>query len=59
MDAVGRLVRTLAVTAEDGRPTAHWDCTSVSGRRVAAGVYFYELRSGSALLRAPVVVLGN
>jgi hypothetical protein len=41
-------------------PGAHdlaWDGTDDRGRRVASGVYCYELRAGAASLRRSMVLL--
>lgn len=44
--ANGRLVRTLVNEARDtGRHSVRWDGLDDSGVKVAAGVYFYQLRS--------------
>ncbi len=43
----GRLVRTLAVGEKPaGEHVASWDGRDGSGRRLASGVYFIELRAG-------------
>ena len=45
-DAMGRLVKTLVDQPQGpGEQRVTWDGTGNSGRRVAAGVYFYVLRT--------------
>jgi hypothetical protein len=47
-DVLGRHVRTLERTNHaPGRYRARWDGTDASGRLVASGVYFYQLRAGA------------
>jgi hypothetical protein len=48
-DASGRLVRTIlgGISQAAGRHTALWDGCNEVGRKVAPGVYFCELSSGS------------
>ncbi len=58
LDVGGRRVRTLASgVLGEGEHTCVWDGTDQSGRRVAAGTYFYRLRrDGEELSRKMVLV---
>lgn len=48
-DVSGRLVRTLVdARLASGRYSVTWDATTDHGRRLASGVYYARLRSGSA-----------
>jgi flagellar hook assembly protein FlgD len=54
----GRLVRTLASgLTEAGVHEIAWDGTNNAGRRVAPGVYFYQLKVGERELTRKLVVL--
>jgi hypothetical protein len=47
-DASGRRVRVLTEgTASAGKHEVYWDGKDDAGRKVASGVYFYRLQSGS------------
>lgn len=58
-DALGRRVRTLVDV--DGHPAgtfaAHWDGRNLAGQRVAPGVYFYRMETGTYSRTQRVVVL--
>jgi len=58
-DALGRRVNTLVDMDRHpaGRFTAHWDGRNYTGQRVAPGVYFYRLETGSCSKTQRVVVL--
>jgi hypothetical protein len=60
-DAAGRAVRDLASGWMDaGAHSLRWNLRSTSGRRVPAGVYFYELADGAARrVRHAFVVIGE
>ncbi len=47
-NVAGALVRRIEQRASSpGRYAAHWDGTDDGGRRLASGVYFYEIQTGS------------
>jgi hypothetical protein len=46
MDAAGRLVRSMNVTAQAGDNWVSWDGTDDNGRQLASGVYFYQVHAG-------------
>jgi parallel beta-helix repeat protein len=57
-DAGGRLVRTLIdQDLPEGPQTVLWDGFDGRGRRVATGVYFYQLRSGAVVETRNMVLL--
>jgi hypothetical protein len=57
-DLTGRLVRTLEQGfREGGDHEAHWDGRDTSGRRVASGVYLYQLRAGTTVETRRIVLL--
>ncbi|HEX4936025.1 MAG TPA: FlgD immunoglobulin-like domain containing protein, partial [Gemmatimonadaceae bacterium] len=57
-DVAGRLVTTLVDRdLPAGRHSATWHGTDEQGRRVATGVYFYQLRSGGTSLTRSMVLL--
>ena len=57
-DARGRLVRLLVDGPRSaGTHQVTWDGRSESGRRLAAGVYFYRLRTGQESLRQQVLLM--
>ncbi len=57
-DVTGRCVRTLAEGAQPAGPRSiRWDRTTTSGARAAAGLYFYELRTGGAGIARRVVLI--
>jgi hypothetical protein len=45
LDAAGRLVRTLDQRGQRGDNWVMWNAKDRNGRRVAAGIYFYEIRA--------------
>lgn len=57
-DVAGRLVRTLS-TSESAAGERHvvWDGADDTGKRVASGVYLYQLRAGTATQGRRVVYL--
>lgn len=57
-DVTGRLVRELVSgRLEAGAQTTVWDARDSNGRRVAAGVYFAQLRAGAEIAHQKLVVL--
>lgn len=50
LDVSGRMIRVLtnSMTLVPGRHTMRWDGRNDRGRRVAAGVYFFRLETGSS-----------
>lgn len=57
-DVLGRRVRTLVQADQRaGTHQARWDGTDHAGRPVATGTYFYQLRSGDAVLSKQAIVL--
>jgi flagellar hook assembly protein FlgD len=46
LDVAGRLVKTIAESARPGDNRVTWDGSDQSGRQVASGVYFYEIKAG-------------
>lgn len=57
-DAGGRLVRSLVdETKSAGRHTAFWDGANNAGARVASGVYFFKMKSGTFEQVRKVVLL--
>jgi len=57
-DAAGALVRNLVRGRVDpGERTAVWDRTDCSGRRVAAGTYFYRLTADGRSVSGKAIVL--
>jgi hypothetical protein len=57
-DVSGRLVRVLIDRAmKAGNYTEEWDGQDGRGRRVATGVYFFQLQSGSRTLTRKGVLL--
>jgi flagellar hook assembly protein FlgD len=55
-DSRGRLVRTLVdASLPAGTHAARWDGTNSRGAKVAAGVYFCELRRGGETRSAKLV----
>jgi hypothetical protein len=58
LDLQGRRVRSLVEGARAAGPhRAGWDGSDESGRRAAAGVYFYRLQAGGRTLSRKLVVL--
>ena len=55
-DALGRLVRTWSVNGAAGRHEVRWDGTA-QGRRVADGVYFYQLDTGTRHITRRLIVI--
>ena len=56
LDVSGRVVRSLAAgTLDAGRFERSWDLLDESGRRVAPGLYFVTLESGTRISRRFVV----
>jgi hypothetical protein len=45
IDAAGRLVRTMNSRAQRGDNWVTWNGTDRSGRRVPAGIYFYDIKA--------------
>jgi hypothetical protein len=57
-DVTGRLVRTLVEGFEPaGVRTISWDARDDAGRPLAAGVYFYRLRSGEGSITQKAVIV--
>ncbi len=56
-DATGRRLQTLQVSRTAGRHVVSWDGTGADGQRVAAGVYYYQLRVGDRSETRRVIVL--
>ena len=57
-DTRGRLVRTHeALASRTGRQDVTWDGRDAGGRRVAPGVYFYEVQSGVRTARGRLVFI--
>jgi hypothetical protein len=58
-DITGRKIRTFSIPASAGFDLAcvNWDGTDMSGARVAAGVYFVRLETGSENLTEKVLLL--
>jgi flagellar hook assembly protein FlgD len=44
-DAAGRLVRTIADKAAPGENSIIWNGRTDDGRRLASGVYFYQIKA--------------
>jgi flagellar hook assembly protein FlgD len=59
LDVTGRVVRRLASAAPyaTGPASLDWDGRDASGRRLPAGVYFVEVRRGSARDVAKITVV--
>ncbi|MEO0131842.1 MAG: FlgD immunoglobulin-like domain containing protein [candidate division WOR-3 bacterium] len=56
-DATGRKVATLVnETYQPGYYETIWNGTDAEGRKVSAGIYFYEMKAGSYLARRKMVV---
>jgi hypothetical protein len=57
-DVAGRLIRTLADGPQDaGSHRLVWDGRNAAGSRVAAGVYYYRLETGTLAQSRKIVVL--
>jgi len=56
-DGSGRAVKTHTGLYEPGYYTMIWDGTDNAGKRVASGVYFYELKTSSFEARKKLVLL--
>jgi hypothetical protein len=57
-DILGRLVRVLAdENQQAGFHTLTWDSHSQSGRRLASGVYFYQLMAGGQVVNTKKMVV--
>jgi hypothetical protein len=56
-DAVGRLVRDLAVPAAFDSRSVAWDGRTGSGRRVAPGVYYYDMELPSGRETRRIVMI--
>ncbi|MDI6809865.1 MAG: T9SS type A sorting domain-containing protein [Candidatus Eisenbacteria bacterium] len=58
-DVAGRMVRTLlkGERVKAGVQTEAWDGRSDSGRELASGVYFYQLRAGDKVATMKMVLL--
>ena len=57
-DVIGRQVKTLVATEKDpGLHSIHWDGTNDRGEIVAAGMYFYVIRSGAFIDAKKMILL--
>jgi len=57
-DLLGRLVRTLVDTEQTaGLHTVKWDARDDLGRRVASGVYVYQIKTGSFVETRKMILL--
>jgi hypothetical protein len=56
-DALGRAVKTLASgTYQPGYHSINWNRTDNANQRVAAGIYFYEMRADKFISRQKLVI---
>jgi hypothetical protein len=56
-DVYGRVVRTLLRTSWPGSSSISWNALTDSGKRVGAGVYYYQLEVGGKRLTRRLVLL--
>jgi len=57
-DVIGRQVKTLVATEKNpGLHSIHWDGTNDRGEIVAAGMYFYVIRSGAFIDAKKMILL--
>ncbi|HVP58611.1 MAG TPA: glucodextranase DOMON-like domain-containing protein [bacterium] len=56
-DTSGKLVRTLAGTADNGRYSVSWDGRDGEGRAVASGVYLVKIGSGDRAATGKVAII--
>jgi hypothetical protein len=56
-DATGRIVKTLVNTNyTPGYYNTTWNCTDNSNTKVAAGIYFYEMRANNFISRHKMII---
>jgi hypothetical protein len=57
-DLMGREVQTLVSGLEQaGRHTTRWDAANHAGRRLPAGIYYYQIRAGSFIETKKMILL--
>ncbi|MBS4015597.1 MAG: choice-of-anchor J domain-containing protein [Candidatus Latescibacteria bacterium] len=56
-DATGRVIKTLVnAHCEPGYYNTNWNCTDERGKKVAAGIYFYDMKATNFTARHKMVI---